>query len=615
MLAAMSSLEPASEVLRREGAVTADDVVRWLSEACDALETLRASGMNAAVSLEALRVSRAPGEVATVDAAPLPAGIAEPKRAQVRALAAIGFELLKGLPPPEPPADDAWVGLRPELKALLAPALAGTGAADPAALARQLRGLGRADTAGYAAPRVADTRLSQNQPAAPSGARTGELFGAWEVLELLGAGGMGEVYRARHARLGREAAVKVLKPELAAMPEVVQRFFQEARVVNEINHPHIVQIFDFVEEPQRVYCVMELLHGRSLAQLAAEDGPLPLPRIARLIGQACAALQAAHERGVVHRDVKPDNLFVTVGPDGRDVLKVLDFGIARRLKGEGAKTQHGVVLGTPYYMAPEQAAGRAVDVRADVYALGVALFELVSGHDFSSVERPQRLERSAFGEAVPPALTELIARCLSLDPDQRPATAAAVGDVLAQVAESRAAPRPTTQALEAAAGLAPRRTPRLALIGVGVVVAIAAGLWWGTSRPTADPTPPVTTPPPVEPVATKTPEPPPLVEEDAGTPPPEVATPEKKPPAHVTKPPRKPPPPPPVDPLAARVVAAQRRHARLVEKHGATQLTSIERAAIGALLDEARKDPPQVDLATLQSAEAALDGAERRLEQ
>ncbi|MEW6431423.1 MAG: serine/threonine-protein kinase [Myxococcota bacterium] len=616
----MSSHEPASEVLRREGAVAAEDVVRWLAEACDALETLRAGGVESTVSLDTLRVSRAPGVGALVDASPLPPGTTDAPRAQVRALAAAGFELLKGLPPPELPNDDAWVGLRPELKALLAPALEGTGAAEPAAFARQLRGLGRAETAGYEAPPVADTQLSTKLQASTDASRTGQLFGAWELLELLGSGGMGDVYRARHARLGREAAVKVLRPELAALPEVVQRLFQEARVVNEINHPHIVQIFDFVEEPQRVYCVMELLHGRSLAQLAAEDGPLPLKRIARLVGQACAALQAAHERGVVHRDVKPDNLFVTVGPDGRDVLKVLDFGIARRLTGEGARTQHGQVLGTPYYMAPEQAAGRAVDVRADVYALGVALFELVSGRDFSRVERPEPLTQSATGEAVPPELTRLIAQCLELDPDKRPATAAAVGDVLRKVADLPAPPRPSTQALEAAAGLGPRRTPRVALVGVGAVVAIAAGLWWTTSQVS----PPEPTP--SEPAGAtdagmaEVGAPEPAV--DAGGPGavvtsgPEVdaGTSTARPVRPVVKATKKPPPPPAVDPLASRVEAARRRHARLLEKHGATQLTSIERAAIGALLDEARRDPPQVQLSTLQSAEAALDDAERRLD-
>lgn len=631
----MSSHEPASEVLRREGAVAAEDVVRWLAEACDALQALRAGGVESTVSLDTLRVSRAPGVAALVDASPLPPGPTDAPRAQVRALAAVGFELLKGLPPPEPPTDDAWIGLRPELQALLAPALVGAGAADPAAFARQLRGLGRAETAGYAAPRVADTHISKKPQASTEASRTGQLFGAWELLELLGSGGMGDVYRARHARLGREAAVKVLRPELAALPEVVQRFFQEARVVNEINHPHIVQIFDFVEEPQRVYCVMELLPGRSLAQLAAEDGPLPLKRIARLLGQACAALQAAHERGVVHRDVKPDNLFVTVGPDGRDVLKVLDFGIARRLTGEGARTQHGQVLGTPYYMAPEQAAGRAVDVRADVYALGVALFELVSGHDFSRVERPEPLTQSATGEAVPPELTRLIAQCLELDPEKRPATAAAVGSVLQKVADVPAPPRPSTQALEAAAGLGPRRPPRFALVGVGAVVAIAAGLWWMTRHvSTPEPAPPepvvavdagapgVVTPEPAvdagEPTAVATPEP----TFDAGAPT-SMATPEPavdagastaRPVRPVVKTTKKPPAPLAVDPLASRVEAARRRHARLLEKHGATQLTSIERAAVGALLDEARRDPPQVQLSTLQSAEAALDDAERRLD-
>ncbi|GMU59755.1 MAG: hypothetical protein AMXMBFR34_15180 [Myxococcaceae bacterium] len=615
----MSSPETAAELLRREGAVSAEDVLRWLAEACQALATLDGS---ATLTLDSLKVSRTPGARAALSPVALPPDTPDVGRAQVRDLAAVGYELLKGLPPPEPAGDDAWVGMRPELKAVLAPALAGNGAANPSVLALQLRALGRADTAGYALP-VADTQVSNRPPpAAPTPTRVGEIFGTWELLEVLGSGGMGDVYRARHVRLGREAAVKVLRDELAAMPDVVQRFFQEARVVNEINHPHIVQIFDFAEEPRRVYCVMELLPGRSLAQLAHEDGPLPLKRIARLLAQAADALQAAHALGVVHRDVKPDNLFVTVGPDGRDLLKVLDFGVARRLSGEGARTQHGVVLGTPYYMAPEQAAGRAVDARADVYSLGVALFELVSSQNFAAVERPAPLTRSATGEAVPPELTALIAACLSLDPDQRPASARAVGDVLSRLADAPPPPRPSTQALEAAAGIAPRRTPRLALVGAGVAVSLAAGLWWVTSASRSDrPTrpPPVVLPtsapvePPLQPLEPPTVEPP----EQPVTPdgPAQPTTTPKKP--HTTsRPPKKPPPhkPPPEDPLASRVRDAQKRYERLLQRHGTSQLTSIERAAIGALLEEARGQVP-VHATTLAGAESALNDAERRLDQ
>ncbi|MEW5738339.1 MAG: serine/threonine-protein kinase [Myxococcota bacterium] len=620
----MASPETAAEVLRREGAVAADDVLRWLADACQRLSVMRDAGVESTVTLDSLKVSRAPGMSVELTAVPLPAGAADVGRAQVRDLAALGYELLKGLPPPATITDDAWVGLRPELKAVLGPALAGTGAPSPSELGLQLRKLGRAETAGYAV-KVADTQVSDKPPAATQPSRVGEIFGVWELLEVLGSGGMGDVYRARHVRLGREAAVKVLRDELAAMPDVVQRFFQEARVVNEINHPHIVQIFDFVEEPRRVYCVMELLQGRSLAQLAHEDGPLPLRRTCRLLAQACDALQAAHDRGVVHRDVKPDNLFVTLGADGRELLKVLDFGVARRLSGEGARTQHGLVLGTPYYMAPEQAAGRAVDARADVYALGVALFELISGRDFSTVDRPGPLTTSAAGEAVPLPLTELIASCLSLDPDRRPASAAAVRAVLSSIADAPPPPRPTTEAIQAAAGLSPRRVPTRALLVAGLAMLLAGVWWWGSSTSmTADgaAAPPATTtagenrpaaaPPPSLPELPAT-EPSP----DASTPGESGAQPSvaRKPPTAPVgkKPPKKTEPPPPEDPLAGRVREAQRRYGRLIERHGAAQLTSIERAAIGALMEEARAGSA-VKQATLQGAESALDDAERRLE-
>ncbi|MBL8912142.1 MAG: serine/threonine protein kinase, partial [Archangium sp.] len=340
------------------------------------------------------------------------------------------------MPPPEGPVpSDAWVGLRPELARVLAAALAGTGAADVQALGALLSAL-RSDTAAYALGKN-DTVQSSNPPApsaprATEGALAGTTLGSYELIALLGSGGMGEVYRAKHARLGREVAVKVLRPEYAAMPDVVQRFFQEAKVVNDINHPHIVQIVDFVESPQAVFCVMELLRGRSLTRVVKEDGPLPLARIRVLLEQVCDALVAAHARGVVHRDIKPDNLFVTVDAQGVEQIKVLDFGIARRLTADdSAKTRAGMVMGTPSYMAPEQAAGRPVDVRADVYAVGVVLYELLTATSMIDLKAPPtRVDRSALGEQIPDALAKVIEASLSFDPDKRPANIGPLRDAL-----------------------------------------------------------------------------------------------------------------------------------------------------------------------------------------
>ena len=158
----------------------------------------------------------------------------------------------------------------------------------------------------------------------------GTVLGSWELVAELGAGAMGRVYRARHARLGREVAIKVLNPEHAARRDVVERFFREARVANGIDHPHIVEVTDFVEAPGAAYLVMELLEGKSLRDLTAArgEGDPTIARLVALLGQVGDALHAAHEKGVIHRDLKPDNVFVAER-DGREFAKVLDFGVAK----------------------------------------------------------------------------------------------------------------------------------------------------------------------------------------------------------------------------------------------------------------------------------------------
>ncbi len=197
-------------------------------------------------------------------------------------------------------------------------------------------------------------------------AQEGQILGNYQLERLLGEGSMGRVFQARHVRLGRQVALKVLRPQHARDVSFVRRFFQEARSVNQINHEHIVEIFDFVEEVERghVYCVMELLRGQSLAAVMKEE-KLTLARVQRIGVQVCAALGAAHKVGVVHRDVKPDNLFVIHRGGQSDFVKVLDFGVAKILTSEGTHgTLDGTIIGTPTYMAPEQAAGLPVDHRA-----------------------------------------------------------------------------------------------------------------------------------------------------------------------------------------------------------------------------------------------------------
>jgi serine/threonine-protein kinase len=265
--------------------------------------------------------------------------------------------------------------------------------------------------------------------------QAGDVLGSYRLERLLGEGSMGRVFQARHTRLDRQVALKVLRPAFSQDSGCVRRFFQEAQAVNRINHEHIVEIFDFVEDTQggHVYCVMELLRGRSLTSLLEQER-LTLERIQRIAVQVCAALGAAHQLGVVHRDVKPDNLFVSQRPGHPDYVKVLDFGVAKVLSAEPSQgTLEGLLIGTPRYMAPEQASGLPVDHRADIYAVGTLLYEMLSGRPpfeahalgrlmmkIISEPPPPLPERLPSGEPLPPALAELVMRCLAKEPQERP---------------------------------------------------------------------------------------------------------------------------------------------------------------------------------------------------
>src|SRR5580698_379373 len=216
-------------------------------------------------------------------------------------------------------------------------------------------------------------------PLAPIGddALLGAQIGPYRVARLLGIGGMGRVYKAVHPQIGSRVAIKVLSRECADRRDLVERFFSEARAVNVANHENIVNVTDLAMLPDgRPYIVMEYLDGAPLSSLieqARQRGtPLPLGGVARLAAEVLEALAAAHAKGIVHRDLKPDNIYVL--QSGR--VKVLDFGVAKlRPELGGSATHTGSLLGTPYYMSPEQASGRSVDARADIYAMGVILFE------------------------------------------------------------------------------------------------------------------------------------------------------------------------------------------------------------------------------------------------
>ncbi len=337
--------------------------------------------------------------------------------------------------------------------------------------------------------------------------REGEVLGTYQVEHLIGRGGMGEVYAARHVRLGRRAALKVLRTMYSSREEVVARFFQEARAVNSVNHEHIVEIYDFVEErvadrPPRVYLVMELLSGRSLGA-EHEAAPMKVERIARVMAQVADALEAAHRVGVVHRDLKPDNVFLTERGGQPDFVKVLDFGVAK-LEQEPTvatpETIEGMIIGTPAYMSPEQASGTGTDARGDIYALGTILYELLTGklpfeaQNFVqlammvvSLPVPELPEHAVSGELIPPGLRALTMACLAKSPSDRPQSMAKVAELLR---DQGALSSELSEAELRAAGLPPPRPGRrwglLAASGVGAVavaIALVAALVMPTSRP------------------------------------------------------------------------------------------------------------------------------------
>lgn len=270
------------------------------------------------------------------------------------------------------------------------------------------------------------------------------MVGPYRLVSLLGVGGMGQVFLGEHPAIGSRVAVKVLSRDCLAHPELVDRFFAEALTVNRIRHEGIVNVLDLAQLPDgRPYIVMEFLTGAPLNAVIQRAGALPIGSFVRVIVEVLDALAAAHQGGVIHRDLKPDNLFVT--PNGR--AKVLDFGIAKLMPEfghQGSETKTGALLGTPHYMAPEQVRGGNVDARTDIYAVGCILYEGLTGR------RPflgatlyelfqQHLEAmpvlpTLLRPELPPALQEIILCALAKNPAERFASAAAMGKALASSA-------------------------------------------------------------------------------------------------------------------------------------------------------------------------------------
>jgi len=334
----------------------------------------------------------------------------------------------------------------------------------------------------------------------------GSRLGPYEILALLGAGGMGEVYRARDTRLGRTVALKVLPAELARDAQRISRFEREARSASALSQPNVVAVYDVGREGDRSFLVTEIVEGGNLRELL-EGGPLPIRRALDLAIQIASGLAAAHERGIVHRDLKPENVLLT----NEGGAKIADFGLAKLIDAaddsnsrmptsDGMQTSDGIVMGTVAYMSPEQASGRAVDFRSDQFAFGSILYEMLTGRPsfrrasavetLSAVMRDDPAPLRAVNPAAPPHLGWILDRCLAKEPGGRYASTRDLATELAIVRDH------LSDLTSPLAGTAPSASPggrraraRSAVLGAALALAAAMTVMWlGRRAPTA-PTP------------------------------------------------------------------------------------------------------------------------------
>ncbi len=317
----------------------------------------------------------------------------------------------------------------------------------------------------------------------------GARLGPYEILAALGAGGMGEVYRARDPRLGREVAIKVLPASFSRDPDRLKRFEQEARAAGVLNHPNIMAVYDIGTHEGAPYVVMELLEGETLRGRIAV-GPLPQRKAIEYAVQIAHGLAAVHGKGIVHRDLKPENLFVT--KDGR--VKILDFGLAKLVQQEEkgpqtelpTATEPGVVLGTIGYMSPEQVRGQAAETRSDIFSFGAILYEMLSGSrafsggsaadTMSAILMKEPPDLSLTDQNITPGLERIIRHCLEKNPEERFHSA---HDLAFDLAALSGISAPSGRAA-VFAGEPARKRIWLGLAGLAAVAAIAGGD--GTAR-------------------------------------------------------------------------------------------------------------------------------------
>ena len=332
-----------------------------------------------------------------------------------------------------------------------------------------------------------------------------EVAGQFRIVEKIGKGGMGAVYKAEQPDMNRYVAIKILHSRYLSRSDLVSRFRREARAMSQLSHPNTARVFLYGQlDDGACYFVMEHLVGQNLAQLVRAEGAMEPKRAMRIMIQVCSALEEAHQAGIVHRDLKPENVFITTQGGIRDFPKVLDFGLAkvteRQMRpGSMVLTQQGMVFGTPEFMSPEQAHGKTLDARSDIYSLGIILYELLTGKLPFDAKQPIEyiqlhvnatpipLSERRPGTTFPPGLEEVLMAALAKKPEERYASAAEFAAALDSVLQAEAGeggpislptpipavpvpvPEPLAEPLRAR-GRA--KTPWI-MLGVGVVLAVA----------------------------------------------------------------------------------------------------------------------------------------------